>query len=193
MGEAEVALTKLNENDQADISYIISDFGIADLREATNAINNLMDEATAAGTQRLQRLMIHNVLDGGRDPFPGLQEGRRAEAWSCAFGAREGVFEEVHHELQGAPAVHLSRRASILHGTGHQWPGGPHLKAGEPTSSCQRVTKFEASDVIRLIKYLTRGLHFHFSFLLFYQLNFKHHAGHLRHIFRPVRMLDLLF
>jgi len=74
--EAEVALTKLNENDQADISYIISDFGIADLREATNAINNLMDEATAAGTQRLQRLMIHNkYLMEDEIPFPVSRKG----------------------------------------------------------------------------------------------------------------------
>ncbi|CAK0801299.1 unnamed protein product, partial [Prorocentrum cordatum] len=49
--EAEGVLAKLDEDAQADVSYAVQDFGIADLRQATNTINNLMDEATAAGTQ----------------------------------------------------------------------------------------------------------------------------------------------
>merc|ERR1711879_144526 len=55
--EAELALATLKTNPQADLAGI-NKFGIADLRDATNTINNLMDEISAAGTQRHQRLMI---------------------------------------------------------------------------------------------------------------------------------------
>merc|ERR1711924_591597 len=56
--EAETALKTLEKNSQSDMSFMINKFGIADLRDATNTINNLMDEISAAGTQRHQRLMI---------------------------------------------------------------------------------------------------------------------------------------
>ncbi|CAK0824396.1 unnamed protein product, partial [Prorocentrum cordatum] len=74
--EAEEVLAKLQEDPQADVSYAVQEFGIADLRVATNTINNLMDEATAAGTQRLQRLMIHNkYLYEDELPFPVSKKG----------------------------------------------------------------------------------------------------------------------
>merc|ERR1719379_188938 len=44
MEEAEVALSKISADTQADLSYIVSDYGIADLREATNTIKYLMDD-----------------------------------------------------------------------------------------------------------------------------------------------------
>jgi hypothetical protein len=74
--EAEGMLAKLEADPQADVGYVVTEFGIADLREATNTINNLMDEATAAGTQRLQRLMIHNkYLMEDEIPFPVSKKG----------------------------------------------------------------------------------------------------------------------
>jgi len=74
--EAEGALTKLTSDDQVDLSYVITDYSLADLRASTNTINNLMDEATAAGTQRLQRLMIHNkYLYEDEIPFPVSKKG----------------------------------------------------------------------------------------------------------------------
>jgi len=74
--EAEDVLAKLEADPQADVSFAVQEFGIADLREATNTINNLMDEATAAGTQRLQRLMIHNkYLYEDEIPFPVSKKG----------------------------------------------------------------------------------------------------------------------
>jgi len=74
--ETQGMLAKLEADPQADVGYMVTDFGIADLREATNTINNLMDEATAAGTQRLQRLMIHNkYLMEDEIPFPVSKKG----------------------------------------------------------------------------------------------------------------------
>mmetsp|Transcript_101605 Transcript_101605/g.264958 ORF Transcript_101605/g.264958 Transcript_101605/m.264958 type:complete len:214 (-) Transcript_101605:347-988(-) len=74
--EAEDVLAKLEADPQADVGYVVTDFGIADLRQATNTINNLMDEATAAGTQRLQRLMIMNkYLFEDEIPFPVSKKG----------------------------------------------------------------------------------------------------------------------
>jgi len=76
LAEAEGALVKLKEDEQADLSYVVTDYSLADLREATNTINNLMDEATAAGTQRLQRLLIHNkYLMEDEIPFPVSKKG----------------------------------------------------------------------------------------------------------------------
>jgi len=56
--EAEGALKALNDDPQAELTSIIKPLGISELRRATNTINNLMDDSSAAGTQRLQRLMI---------------------------------------------------------------------------------------------------------------------------------------
>lgn len=57
--EAQDALDTLAKDPQADLApTLITKFGIADLRDATNTINNLVDESSAAGTQRHQRLMI---------------------------------------------------------------------------------------------------------------------------------------
>merc|ERR1712039_546225 len=55
---AEAALSTLQKDPQADLVGMIKPLGISDLRRATNTINNLMDDSSAAGTQRLQRLMI---------------------------------------------------------------------------------------------------------------------------------------
>ena len=43
---------------------MIRDFGIGELRLATNVINDIMDDRTAAATQRLQRLMNQASLRG---------------------------------------------------------------------------------------------------------------------------------
>lgn len=76
--EAEAALAKLKEDPQADLTGMISQFGISDLRQATNTINNLMDESTAAGTQRLQRLMIQAKYQFEDDiPFPVSRKGKQ--------------------------------------------------------------------------------------------------------------------
>jgi len=75
--EAEDALAKLKADPQVDLSSMVTQFGIADLREATNTINNLMDESTAAGTQRLQRLMIQAKYQFEDDiPFPVSRKGK---------------------------------------------------------------------------------------------------------------------
>mmetsp|Transcript_23783 Transcript_23783/g.56249 ORF Transcript_23783/g.56249 Transcript_23783/m.56249 type:complete len:239 (-) Transcript_23783:91-807(-) len=74
--EVEEALAKLEANPQEDLSGMVKQFGIADLREATNTVNNLMDETTAAGTQRLQRLMMQTKYQYEDDiPFPVSQKG----------------------------------------------------------------------------------------------------------------------
>lgn len=76
--EAEDALAKLNEDEQVDLSYMFQQYGIANLREATNLINNLMDAPSAAGTQRLQRLMIQDKYRFEDDlPFPTDKRGNQ--------------------------------------------------------------------------------------------------------------------
>eukprot|EP00929_Paragymnodinium_shiwhaense_P078492 TRINITY_DN406_c0_g4_i1.p1 TRINITY_DN406_c0_g4~~TRINITY_DN406_c0_g4_i1.p1 ORF type:complete len:216 (-),score=63.89 TRINITY_DN406_c0_g4_i1:206-853(-) len=75
--QAEDAVAKLEKDEQTDLSYMFDQFGIADLREATNSINNLMDSQSAAGTQRLQRLMIQDKYRFEDDlPFPTDKTGK---------------------------------------------------------------------------------------------------------------------
>eukprot|EP00929_Paragymnodinium_shiwhaense_P078493 TRINITY_DN406_c0_g5_i1.p1 TRINITY_DN406_c0_g5~~TRINITY_DN406_c0_g5_i1.p1 ORF type:complete len:217 (-),score=78.09 TRINITY_DN406_c0_g5_i1:179-829(-) len=75
--QAEDALAKLEKDEQTDLAYMFDQFGIADLREATNQINNLMDSQSAAGTQRLQRLMIQDKYRFEDDlPFPTDKTGK---------------------------------------------------------------------------------------------------------------------
>lgn len=72
----EGALVKLRADKQADLMYLVEPFGIADLREATTAINNIMDPPSAAGVQRLQRLMIQCRYAFEDDiPFPSSKKG----------------------------------------------------------------------------------------------------------------------
>merc|ERR1712007_99235 len=74
--EAEDALEKLNNNAQEGLQYMVTQFSIADLRDATNTINNLMDGPSAAGTQRLQRLMIQAKYQLADDiAFPVSKKG----------------------------------------------------------------------------------------------------------------------
>merc|ERR1712060_454747 len=74
--EAEKALATLKTNPQADLAGLIKKFGIADLRDATNTINNLMDEQSAAGSQRHQRLMIQAKYALEDDlPLPVTKKG----------------------------------------------------------------------------------------------------------------------
>lgn len=76
--EAVDALAKLSKDDQTDLGYMFNQFGIADLREATNLINNIMDSQSAAGTQRLQRLMIQDKYRFEDDlPFPTDKFGKQ--------------------------------------------------------------------------------------------------------------------
>ncbi|CAK0794272.1 unnamed protein product [Prorocentrum cordatum] len=101
--EAETILAKLEEDPQADVSFAVQEFGIADLRVATNTINNLMDEATAAGTQRLQRLMIHNkYLYEDEIPFPVSKKGvvqKRGPARLARIQASLKKYAEYSREL----------------------------------------------------------------------------------------------
>eukprot|EP00930_Biecheleria_cincta_P033315 TRINITY_DN2307_c0_g2_i1.p1 TRINITY_DN2307_c0_g2~~TRINITY_DN2307_c0_g2_i1.p1 ORF type:complete len:211 (-),score=36.38 TRINITY_DN2307_c0_g2_i1:101-733(-) len=55
--QAEDALAALEADPQADVMKIVTPTDLGEIRLATNVINNLMDDRTAAGTQRLQRLM----------------------------------------------------------------------------------------------------------------------------------------
>eukprot|EP00930_Biecheleria_cincta_P033314 TRINITY_DN2307_c0_g1_i2.p1 TRINITY_DN2307_c0_g1~~TRINITY_DN2307_c0_g1_i2.p1 ORF type:complete len:230 (-),score=46.53 TRINITY_DN2307_c0_g1_i2:219-872(-) len=55
--QAEDALAALEKDPQADVMSIVTPTDLGEIRLATNVINNLMDDRTAAGTQRLQRLM----------------------------------------------------------------------------------------------------------------------------------------
>merc|ERR1712146_14293 len=73
---AEQALKALEADPQADLSGLIKPLGISDLRRATNTINNLMDDSSAAGTQRLQRLMIQSKYLFEEDiPMPISKKG----------------------------------------------------------------------------------------------------------------------
>merc|ERR1712039_792843 len=66
----------LNDDPQAELTGIIKPLGISDLRRATNTINNLMDDSSAAGTQRLQRLMIQAKFQMEDDlPMPISKKG----------------------------------------------------------------------------------------------------------------------
>mmetsp|Transcript_104988 Transcript_104988/g.146381 ORF Transcript_104988/g.146381 Transcript_104988/m.146381 type:complete len:202 (-) Transcript_104988:182-787(-) len=76
--QAEDALAKLEKDPQADLAYMITDFGIGELRLATNAINDIMDDKTAAATQRWQRLMIQAKYQWELDiPFPTTKRGEQ--------------------------------------------------------------------------------------------------------------------
>merc|ERR1719265_220667 len=75
--EAEGALAAVDKDMQTDLMPMYSRFGIADLRDATNAINDIMDDSSAAGTQRLQRLMIQCKYALEDDiPFPQTKKGK---------------------------------------------------------------------------------------------------------------------
>merc|ERR1712079_856035 len=74
--EAIAELDQLAEDPQTDLQAKIKRFGISELREATNTINNLMDENTAAGIQRFQRLMIQAKYQYEDEiPFPLNKKG----------------------------------------------------------------------------------------------------------------------
>jgi len=76
--QAKEALAKLDKNPQEDLSPYVERFGLADLRTATNVIGELMDPPTAAGVQRLQRLMIMSKFRLEDDiPFPTNKRGER--------------------------------------------------------------------------------------------------------------------
>eukprot|EP00415_Alexandrium_ostenfeldii_P000730 UN0730 len=97
--EAEDALAKLEKNPQEDLSGMIQKFGIADLREATNTVNNMMDETTAAGTQRLQRLMIQAKYKFEDDiPFPVSQKGAVQQRGELRVQRIKGALEEYIKE-----------------------------------------------------------------------------------------------
>mmetsp|Transcript_111169 Transcript_111169/g.325179 ORF Transcript_111169/g.325179 Transcript_111169/m.325179 type:complete len:237 (-) Transcript_111169:65-775(-) len=92
--EVEEALAKLAANPQEDLSGMVQQFGIADLREATNTVNNLMDETTAAGTQRLQRLMMQAKYQYEDDiPFPVSQKGVVQPRGEKRFGRIKAAME----------------------------------------------------------------------------------------------------
>merc|ERR1711972_1213064 len=74
--EADGALAALKKDAQVDLVPMIKPLGISDLRRATNTINNLMDDSSAAGTQRLQRLMIQAKFQMEDDlPMPISKKG----------------------------------------------------------------------------------------------------------------------
>lgn len=74
--EAVTALASLQKDPQTDLVPMIKPLGISDLRRATNTINNLMDDSSAAGTQRLQRLMIQTKFQMEEDlPMPISKKG----------------------------------------------------------------------------------------------------------------------
>ncbi|OLQ11832.1 hypothetical protein AK812_SmicGene4257 [Symbiodinium microadriaticum] len=55
--KAEQALDMIQKDPQADLSFMVKEFGIGDLRDATNVINDIMDDKTAAATQRWQKYL----------------------------------------------------------------------------------------------------------------------------------------
>eukprot|EP00437_Effrenium_voratum_P041092 CAMPEP_0181476968 /NCGR_PEP_ID=MMETSP1110-20121109/41977_1 /TAXON_ID=174948 /ORGANISM="Symbiodinium sp., Strain CCMP421" /LENGTH=203 /DNA_ID=CAMNT_0023602261 /DNA_START=61 /DNA_END=672 /DNA_ORIENTATION=+ len=74
--QAEQALDMIQKDPQADLSFMVKEFGIGDLRDATNVINDIMDDKTAAATQRWQRLMIQAKYQWEDDiPFPVTKRG----------------------------------------------------------------------------------------------------------------------
>ncbi|CAE8582651.1 unnamed protein product [Polarella glacialis] len=74
--EAEEALAALKKDPQADVFLNVKPLAIARLRDATNKINNLMDEKSAAATQRWQRLMIQAKYQFEDDaPMPETKKG----------------------------------------------------------------------------------------------------------------------
>eukprot|EP00444_Apocalathium_aciculiferum_P057836 CAMPEP_0183602176 /NCGR_PEP_ID=MMETSP0371-20130417/180813_1 /TAXON_ID=268820 /ORGANISM="Peridinium aciculiferum, Strain PAER-2" /LENGTH=221 /DNA_ID=CAMNT_0025814271 /DNA_START=64 /DNA_END=726 /DNA_ORIENTATION=- len=67
----EEARAALDKDEQADITTLLKPLAISEIRQATNSVNNLMDDASAAGVQRLQRLMIQEwYLIEDDIPFP---------------------------------------------------------------------------------------------------------------------------
>jgi len=100
--QAEGALAALTNDTQADLDYIIEKFGIADLREATNTINNLMDGPSAAGTQRLQRLMIQAKYQLEDDvPFPVSRKGAvQPRGPQRASRVRECLQEYIQNSVE---------------------------------------------------------------------------------------------
>lgn len=74
--QAEQALDMIQKDPQADLSFMVKEFGIGDLRDATNVINDIMDDKTAAATQRWQRLMMQAKYQWEDDiPFPVTKRG----------------------------------------------------------------------------------------------------------------------
>jgi hypothetical protein len=93
--QAEEALAKLTKNPQEDLMYMVEKFGIAELRDATNTINNLMDGPSAAGTQRLQRLMIQAKYQLEDDvPFPVTRKGVVQPRGEQRLGRIRAALEE---------------------------------------------------------------------------------------------------
>lgn len=76
--EVETIQTKLKEDGQADLEGYVSQKKIADFRTASNLLDELLDDSSAAGVQRLQRLMINELYVMNEDmPFPVSRKGKQ--------------------------------------------------------------------------------------------------------------------
>jgi len=74
----EKALSELEADPQADLSYVSDPTFIGDSRLAINAITDLMDEKTQGGTNRWQRLMNQAIYLWQDDtPFPENRKGEK--------------------------------------------------------------------------------------------------------------------
>mmetsp|Transcript_21215 Transcript_21215/g.39896 ORF Transcript_21215/g.39896 Transcript_21215/m.39896 type:complete len:215 (+) Transcript_21215:76-720(+) len=98
--QAEEALDKIQKDPQADLSFMLKDFGIGDLRDATNAINDIMDDKTAAATQRWQRLMIQAKYQWEDDmPFP---QTKRGEVRPRGEKRNERIIQSLKNYIAGS-------------------------------------------------------------------------------------------
>jgi len=90
----EEARAALDKDEQADITSLLKPLAISEIRQATNSINNLMDDASAAGVQRLQRLMIQEwYLIEDDIPFPLSKKGAVMSRGSARLNRCKGHLE----------------------------------------------------------------------------------------------------
>mmetsp|Transcript_56598 Transcript_56598/g.183309 ORF Transcript_56598/g.183309 Transcript_56598/m.183309 type:complete len:218 (-) Transcript_56598:240-893(-) len=104
----EEARAALDKDEQSDITTLLKPLAISEIRQATNSINNLMDDASAAGVQRLQRLMIQEwYLIEDDIPFPLSKKGavmsRGSERLKRCKGHLEGYAKASKELLEFVP------------------------------------------------------------------------------------------
>merc|ERR1719343_795438 len=74
--QATDALKKLEADSQADVMDMVEPFGLAELFDATNKLNYILDDTSQAGLQRLRRLMIQAKYQFEDDaPLPVSKKG----------------------------------------------------------------------------------------------------------------------
>jgi len=74
--QAQEVMDKMKQDPQTDLTSYIGDARIGQFRLATNLLDELLDDSSAAGVQRLQRLMIGKLyIQNEEGPFPISKKG----------------------------------------------------------------------------------------------------------------------